>query len=328
MKIYKIISIIAINILGVILLVSLITFERNNSLVFQNIAQDGIQLISDSGITKSEQEQILDIDGVTKVMYSTVHNNLMIQIGNVDNILVSSGGTMISDFTTNSEQLELVDGRMPSKFGEIIVSQSLSDVLIANDFITNPVGDKINTGEIYTIVGVYADTPISSVEESIYDSGDKQVISYWSDKGFMIYGDLTDTKNVKQEDALSNLNGKIIYETDQSDKVLYSEYDPDTETGGELLYDQSVANGALGIYDEESTGYGDVFNMQAFIKVDSGERDQVEERLKEIFPYSTIVDSDTKYDDVIKYNYKYIIVVGGVLIINLLIIFTNRNRRN
>ncbi len=326
MKIYKIITIIAINVIGITLLTTLISGEKYNSLNFKMMNEDSIQLISDSGITTKQQAQILDMDGVSDVVYSTVHENLMIQIGNVDNVLVSSGGTMISDFTIDSDKLELIDGRMPSKFGEIIVSQSLSKVLIDNDFITNPVGDKINTGEIYTIVGVYADNPTSTIEESVYDDGDEQVINYWSDNGFIIYGDLTDTKNVSQSQALSNLNSKIVYETDQSDKVVYSEYDSDTNTGGELLYDQSVANGAVGLYDEQGDEYGDVFNMQALIKVESGKRDQVEDALKVMFPYSILADRDTTYSDLVKYNYKYFVVIAGVLIINVLILASNRTR--
>ncbi len=325
MKIYKIISIIAINVLGITLLTTLISDEKYNSLNFKMMDEDSIQLISDSGITTKQQAQILDIDGVSKVVYSTVHENLMIQIQNVNNVVVSSGGTMISDFTINSDKLKLVDGRMPSKFGEIIVSQSLSQVLIDNDFITNPVGDKINTGEIYTIVGVYADNPTSATEKFVYDDEGNQSINYWSNNGFMIYGDLTDTKNVSQSEALANLNSQIVYETDQSDKVIYSEYDPDTDTGGELLYNQSVANGAVGLYDEQSNEYGDVFYMQALIKVESGKRDQVEDELKTIFPYSTLADSETTYSDIIKYNYKYILVVTGVLIINGLILVSNRS---
>lgn len=294
-----IISVVVVNILiGFIAL--LINFEEAKIESFFSILNSNqIRIYNQAGLTIKQMESIKAIEGVDQATFNNhdIFPTYSLSFDD-DNKLVDVFGKTLETDNKYQQQLEFLAGSYLTAENQVIITESLANLLIENKVATsfeNLIG--VDLVENREIVGIYPDEITTSIEVSKADypqvvGREYQVQLYFEcENSFMTFNQGVE---YDKQFAIDTYNMEYVaYKAGNLDKVKYNDDDSYS-----LNYKKSVANGAVGLIDPNTTEYGDIFNQYATINVD-GDREQVVTELTTLLPEAAIVTADTKAKEVV-----------------------------
>lgn len=294
-----IISVVVVNILiGFIAL--LINFEEAKIESFFSILNSNqVRIYNQAGLTIKQMESIKAIEGVDQATFNNhdIFPTYSLSFDD-DNKLVDVFGKTLETDNKYQQQLEFLAGSYLTAENQVIITESLANLLIENKVATsfeNLIG--VDLVENREIVGIYPDEITTSIEVSKADypqvvGREYQVKLYFEcENSFMTFNQGVE---YDKQFAIDTYNmDYVAYKAGNLDKVKYNDDDSYS-----LNYKKSVANGAVGLIDPNTTEYGDIFNQYGIINVD-GDREQVVTELTTLLPEAAIVTADTKAKEVV-----------------------------
>lgn len=312
------------------------------------------------GITLKQQEEIKNIEGVKDVEFtspsspeyfyaSEIVENLK-KDGTIEAEAYQINGNFDTNIYNGYETLKYVSGREIQADDEIVISQEYEEVLKdkqASNLNGNKkvIGSKVRLGgENYKIVGVYQNTAETkkrtnynnTVSDLLYEEEEggnknKEIVKgYTIDNGFYtkknnntVYSDdVYDWNQIVGSEAYEQ--GQY-YSADNKVRENLNKYIEENGENGEydITYDQAVTAGVKDLVNPETVEkiYGNQRMSEVYVQTKTPEeRDRVEKILSEKYPYVSIMDSDTNFEDFHSYKFTklYIkILIGYTLVVFL-----------
>lgn len=331
-----IISFIAVNMFILVFALLRIDFGQTVTTSLSRLDDNQIRVYNKYGFTLEQMKQIEMMDGIDQVTFDNRNIFPRFEI-ELESILVNARGISIDEGNKTIRDLDYIAGTFPTEEYQVIVAQSLADVLVEGFELSNLdqlIGHEFVKG--LTIVGVYEDTKDTTVEVvgegyTPQDDGSfTKTRTYTFENSFMLFNR---GREIDKDYIVQQINEDIsnqYYFNGQTDIVVSNFDDSDSSNDDEeyfINYEESVANGAKGLIDPETKEYGDTINQYAFITVEDN-RDQVVTELEEQYPDAGIVTSDSKYSDAVNSTQNWIKFIGAAVVLELLIFIpVIRNRR-
>lgn len=334
-----ILSLITINLFVLAMAYVVVNYSSEVTSQFSTLNENQIRIYNPRGFTIEEMKAVKLLDGVTDVTFDNrnifPYYNLYFDNGSS---LEISGISLEEDNQYQKSIDYLAGSYLTSKY-QVIVTQSLADVLIENGFADdyqNLIGVDMVKG--LEIVGVYRDLPSTkewSNNRRYEQNADKTSFIKIQDitvtNGFMLFNRGAENDMTSQ---IINYNLDVAYKYENKTKdwnrYIYYFNDSDESNDEDIYqvnYEESVANGAKGLIDPETTAYGKVFNDYAFINT-SDNRDTVVNQLAQIFPEAAIATSDTTFSSVQNPTFGWIkFILAVIMLESFIFIPTIRNSK-
>lgn len=320
---------IAIVLLAIILVSSFLIkfplYSRQQSERYKYLTDNTIVVTNGTGFTNEQKQQIMEIEGVVENLYLTDYTNQYRLIGNEQNQKVRIGMKGLPVAVQDYIDISLISGTKMDGPNQILLSQSLVDILVNNQFISGDIiGDKLNMDQVYTIKGVYADpqnlTISTSEEEEINE--ENQIVKPVST--IDVTGTAAITSNYQPlaiDEGLEYYNFEVINNeenraNDQLQHVVWQ---------GDNNYQEWQDLGAEGLI-MPSLNYGSTFDTFGLIKVD-GDVELIAEQIQSIIPDSAIVTNKSSAFDINNNWQHYLVQVGLGLVLLLVLIVPILNKR-
>lgn len=320
MKKSKIVIVLIAVILVSSLLVKFPIYSKHQSDRYKQLADNTLLVTNSKGFTNKQKQQIMEIEGVTDNLYLTDYTNQYKLIGNEQNKKVRIVMEQLPIALQSYLDISLVSGTKMDGPNQILLSQSLADILVENQFISEDIiGDKLNMDRVYTIKGVYADPQnlrISTSKEKEINE-DNQIAKPVSvvDVG----GTAAISSNytpITVEEGLEYYNSEVI--NNEENRENY--YLQDVVQQGGYNYQQWKDSGAVGLL-MPSLSYGTTFDTFGLIKVeDEANIESVTEQIQSIIPDSAIVTNKSSGFDINNNLQHYLVQVGLGLVLLLVLI--------
>lgn len=310
------------NIIAISMLVSIcflylgffVIYEYAQSAKFKYLSDDTLVVVNSTAFKQSEKEKISSIDGIDQVKFFSKLSRSLKSIGNSDNVIVQFEVTEIPRELIGYIDIELTSGEMATADNQLLISQTLADTLVANDFIDQSVvGQKININGVYTIVGTYNDprglskTKIVEDDE-IAENGQPlnyEIILNGAAIGF-------EYKPLDVSSGISNFNQSQIYSRNNLENETLQENLVEVYND----YDMLVAAGATGLINPDSN-YGESFDTLGFVKLhDNADRDYVIDQIITQDDEVIVLSNDSSLYQYEKTGLKFtMLVLTSILIV-------------
>ncbi len=322
-----ILSLIAVNLYVLVFAGLRIDYGQQVTANVSRLDDNQIRMYNKLGFTLEQMEQLEKVDGIDQIVFDNRNIFPRFEI-EFDTALVSARGISIEEDNKAIRDLDYVAGTFPTEEYQVIVAQSLADILLEGfelDDIDKLIGHEFVKG--LTIVGVYKDTKDTSIEEfdtsfiQEEDKSFKEVKNYNLQNSFMFFNRGTE---ISKDEIIRSINTDVMWDYEsngQYDIIVDTLNDNDPNNDQEpfsVNYEESVANGAKGLIDPETKVYGDTINQYAFINT-SNDRDKVVTSLQKQFPDAAIITSDTKYNDIINTIPNWFKFILAAIVLELLI---------
>lgn len=319
MKKSKIVTVIISIILVSSLLVKFPIYSKQQSDRYNQLADNTLLVTNGTGFTNKQKQQIMEIEGVTDNLYLTDYTNQYQMIGNAQNKKIRIVIEQLPVALQNYLDISLISGTKMDGPNQILLSQSLADILVENKFISEDIiGDKLNMDHVYTIKGVYADPQnmrISRSEEEEVNE-DNQIAK--SVSAIDVGGTAAITSNytpITVDEGLEYYNFNVINNDENRENYNLQ----NVVSQGGHNYQQWQDLGAVGLL-MPSLSYGTTFDTFGLIKVeDEADIESVTEQIQSIIPDGAVVTNKSSGFD-INNNWQHYLVQVGLGIILLLVL--------
>lgn len=304
---------------------------------FEYLNDNQIRVYNLYGFKTEEQQAITNIQGVTKAEFSNTpvlaHYYLSGEEDVKSGYLRDAYGFVIPQDSQYQKELEFIEGTYLTDTNQVIISEQLAEGITKySDVPRNQVLGS-NFGHNLTIVGIYKDDDLDGYFVKNYVGSAPEFDEVQYDKSFYTFNmqqqlskDLVintinyDSEMYDYEKFVTDCGPNKVNESQitNEDYFLYSDYYLYT-SGCMVDYEASIAKGAEGLIDPNTTEYGEQFNQYLLLTVDEQSKESIISELETMLPNAGIVTKNTQYSDFKNVNENKRLMVVSMIVIVVMI---------
>lgn len=317
------ISIVAVN----LFILSVIVLRMNYTSIYSEqlatLNQNQIRFYNETGLTETVMDAIEKSEGISQVEFDNQNLLPTYQIEGDDYGIIVTGVSLEED-NVYQQQLDYIAGSYLTKPYQVVISQSLGDVLVTVQNLSDYqqlIGSDLVTG--LEIVGVYKDTPsvVTEHQSTFYDF-DQESDKYIKNNNYNITNSFflfNRGEEVSKDQVIYTYNQNVLHDYQRQEDFNTIVTNEEEDGSVSIDYEQSVENGAIGLIDPQTTDYGPNFNQYGFVETTAGNRDNVVSELQKLLPEAVIQTSDTVYSDVTDSSNSWFKIIITSVLLELLI---------
>lgn len=303
-------------------------YSKHQSKQYNYLNDDVIMISNSQGFNSEQKQKIATLAGVEDSLYMTDYTTSLKKLGNEKNQIVQFRIDQLPPDITQYVDFKLTDGQIFNQKNQLLVSQSLADVLVEYGFIDEEViGSKLNLDQVFTITGIYPDPADLTIEvttdnEGNLDNQNQQPVTVIKVSGIGAIS--SNYTPLDTQTGIKYYNFEIATNEQNRDNqsLQYA------MSSGEYDWDLWEKIGAIGLLDTD-LDYGPTFDTYGLIQIDDASNaTNIQRQIEANYNHVTTVTNQTKIFDLDNFSQLYLLqVLIGIIIIGLVILPNRKSRK-